>query len=182
MVVCICTVFISFSVSAQTLTEINEIKKVGNRFFVSSGATTLEVNPVIFKTVKDNKKAYALATLDGDASATTIVAKSKATNEIVNVDSVSLTENENPRLFFSNGEIYDGEAVWLNVLPGQHVEIIKIDGLTKLIVRHHTVGRETDLCSPTALAVKQPQPEQPKQQQQEQPTTEKPAIRFAGLK
>ncbi len=141
------------NINAQSLSEISETKRVGNKFFVVASGATMEVNPVIFKAVSKNKSEYALATIPGDASATTVVLRTKATSEIVNVDSISLADNnEDARLFLSNGEVYENsDPGWLTVLPGQHVEIINIDGLTKVINRYHTVGRDIALAEPAPL-------------------------------
>ncbi len=143
---------------AQSLSEITETKRVGNRFFVVASGATMEVSPVIFKAVSKNKSEYALATIPGDASATTVVLRTKATSEIVNVDSISLADNnEDARLFLSNGEVYENsDPSWLTVLPGQHVEIIKIDGLTKVIARYHTVARDVALSKPLPLLMNIP--------------------------
>ena len=141
------------NINAQSLSEISETKRVGNKFFVVASGATMEVNPVIFKAVSKDKSEYALATIPGDASATTVVLRTKATSEIVNVDSISLADNnEDARLFFSNGEVYENsDPAWLTVLPGQHVEIIKIDGLTKVIARYHTVARDVAIAEPAPL-------------------------------
>jgi len=146
------------SINAQSLSDVTETKRVGNRFYVASGDNKLEVNPVIYKQVSRNKSAYAIVTVPGDASATTVVERVKATYEIVNVDSISLADNnEDARLFLSNGTVYENsDRAWLTVLPGQHVEIINIDGQTKVINRYHTVARDVELTKPLPLLMNIP--------------------------